>query len=103
MTYVNPSAGQLSRHSCQQICYTCEGVSLRAREKCVISTSGLFVYIQLIQLQFLESLLLTEFVISFQCLLSSPFGLLTLATRRWRMWRLRQSDLIKTWHRFWNV
>ena len=61
ITYVNPSTEQQSNHFCEQICYTCEGVSATVLEICVMSTSGLFVYIQLIQLQFVVRLLFTDF------------------------------------------
>jgi hypothetical protein len=60
VTYVNQSVHQHSRHSCQQIGYTCEDGSLTAPEKCVMAISGSFVYNPCIQLQFLESLLLTN-------------------------------------------
>jgi hypothetical protein len=46
---------------CEQIGYTCDGGSLKDPQKCVMSISGSFVYSPYIQLQFLESLLLTDF------------------------------------------
>jgi hypothetical protein len=56
----NQSVQQYSHLFCQQIGYTCDGGSLTAPEKCVMSISGMFVYSLYIQFHFLESLRFKE-------------------------------------------